>query len=407
MPKRTSEREHQLGEFWLSHDPKSPDIWCITWFDKKARQTRRRSTGHTDIEEAKLALANWVVMNTTLKDERPDDVPLSVVLDRYWDKHAKNLPSRDSQRAGVARWKEFWADASIADLTLTRQNEFEAWFRRQTFTRGKSGKPQMLSAGTVARQWNVGPTALEWARKAHEIKWYPDVRFLSDNTRRKRILSMQECAALFNAAAVGEEHLWRYLLLAFWSAARPNAPLRICLPMIDLENRRLDLLPPGATQNSKKRRPILPICATLLPWIRLWTQPENLKRTIKRGRNSGKVIDVTHLITYRGRPLQSIRQGFDTLKTRAGIRDPTVVPYSIRHTMTTWFMKQSPRVDEWDREVWLGHKSPGSQTTAGYIHLGPEYLLTAANAIDAFFGELAPLVRKPIRMAAVSRQEKT
>lgn len=398
--RKPGERVSQIGEFWLSHDPKSPDIWCITWYDAKKRQTRRRSTGLVDLAAAEIELARWVVQNTELKEERPEDIQISVVLDRYWEKHAKALTSANSAGAGINRWKEFWKDDPISGLTLERQNEFEKWLRALTYTRGKSPVERSYAASTIVRYWNIGPTALEWARNAHEIKYYPAVRFMNDDTRRDRILSLDEAASLFNAA-IDTEHLWRWLLLSFGTAARPNAPLELMIgpPMIDLEHHRLNLLPPGRIQNPKKRKPVLPIVPTLLPWIRHWTSREQL---IHRGKR-GKVVDITRLITFRGKPIRQIGQGFEKLKRRAGIADPKVIPYTIRHTMTTWFMTQ--RTEEWDREVWLGHREPGSKTTAGYIHLDPDYLQSAAEATDAYFRQLMPLVKRPIGLLGLAQNQ--
>lgn len=148
---REGERVSQLGDFWLSHDPKSPEIWCITWYDAAKRQTRRRSTGLSDLEAAKLKLAEWVVLNTSLKDERPEDVQLCVILDRYYEHHGRIVASADAIARAVELWQQFWGDASIADLSLTRQNEFEQWLRGQTYTRGKSTEPIPYSGGYVAR----------------------------------------------------------------------------------------------------------------------------------------------------------------------------------------------------------------------------------------------------------------
>ncbi|WP_281641260.1 hypothetical protein, partial [Acetobacter orientalis] len=50
----------QIGEYWLSQ-VKPASIWHITWYDKAARQTRRKSLGISDFEAAKTKLAQWVL----------------------------------------------------------------------------------------------------------------------------------------------------------------------------------------------------------------------------------------------------------------------------------------------------------------------------------------------------------
>jgi integrase len=389
-----SEERFQLGEFWLSQRSNSP-VWCITWFEPKKRQTRRHSTGHVDFEQAKVTLAAHFVAHATLTQEKPEDVPISMALDQYYEHHAKHTKSGEgSAKPAIAKWKAFWSGSMLADMTIERQKEFKAWLEAYTFTRGKDATPRYLSGGTIARQWNVGPTAFEWMLANHKIKYYPAVPYLSDNARRERVLSLEEMAALFNAA--DSEHMWRWLILAVSTAARPNAPCAITPGMVNLPGNFVTLLPPGMQQNPKKRRPTLPLCATLRGWLEAWLQPEAM-----RYESSRRTIEcMPTLITWRGKPIDNIKEGFVRLKDAAGLTDPLIIPYTVRHTMITWIMKQ--RVPEWDREVWFGHKEPGNATTAGYIHLDPDYLRPAAQATDAYFDALAPYVKMPLRVSCVS-----
>lgn len=389
------EERCQLGEFWLSKR-KNSDVWCITWFEKDTRQTSRSSTGERDFERAKIKLAEHFVANAKFELERPEDIPIAVLLDRYYENHAKMLASKDNAAAAIARWKQFWGLRTVSEMTIERQEKFIAWFERQTAERGGRVKGELLSRGTIARQLGVGRAAFARAYKRHELKSVPYVLPYSDDKRRERILTPTESAALFNAAATSEEHLWRWLIIAFGTAARPNAPFEIQPrpPMLDMDNRRLNLLPPGKKQN-RKRRPVLPIVDTLLPWLRLWSSPEAL---VHQG-HRGKVVAIDRLITWRGRRIKKIRQGFERLKARAGITDPEVSAVTIRHTMTTWLVSQG--VPEWEREIWLGHRAPGSRTTAGYVHLDPGYLKHAAAAVDAYFDLLAPHLTRPLRVSSV------
>lgn len=393
--RRESERVFELGDFWLSQDRKSPGTWCITWYDEVKRQTRRRSTGLRDLEQAKLKLADFVVQHTKLEQERPDDVLISVILERYYEQHAKHLASQETAKSAIDKWLEYWKGKTVAEMTLQNQEAFLQWIRERPVERGS--RAEQLAESTIARQVNVGRSAFAWSYRRHELRSVPYlVRLGDDDARRERTLELAEAAALFNAAASTEHH-WRFLLLAFGTAARPGALLELSPrpPMLDLEHHRINLLPPGRKQN-KKRRPILPICATLLPWLRLWTRPEALTYRSRRRR----VIQLERLITYQGKPLQRMRESFDLLKTRAEISDPDVTAIAIRHTMSTWFAERN--VPEREHEIWLGHRMPGSKTTARYVHLKPDYLKSAAAAVDAYFEELAPLVKaRPIRTIAI------
>lgn len=392
MSKPRAER-FQLGEFWLSQHVTSPN-WCITWHDRRSKQTKRLSTGTRDFEQAQKALAKHWITHSELKEERPESVPISQVLDRYYEAHASKKPSKASAASAIAKWKEFWRDDTIAELTRKRQEEFIAWLEAYRPTRGTRAKK--LARATISTQLSVGAAAINYAVKHQELRSAPYLIPYKHNSRRKRVLTLDEAAALINAAAE-TEHMWRWCLLAFATAARPNALLdvRPTPPMLDLDNGVIDLLPPGEQQN-KKRRPIIPIAPILMPWIRRWTRREALVHEARRGK---KVTHVDRLITWRGKPVKKIRMGFERVKLRAGITDPSVSAVTIRHTMATWLVKQ--RVPAEQREIFLGHRMPGSETTAGYVHLDPDYLRDAVVAIDAYFDALGSRLTRPLRVSSV------
>ena len=404
MRKQHNERVSQIGDYWLSHDKNAPDIWCLTWYDAEKRQTRRRSTGTSDLAEAEKLLAQHVLLETPLRDERPEDVSLELIFDRYWDKYAKNLTSAERARIALDKWKEWWFAKTVADLTIENQERFLQHLKDEPITRGSRADERSL--GSVERDWNVGRGAITWAYKKHQIKSHPYViAFKAPDSNRERTLTLEECALLFDAAA-RSEHTWRYVMLAFGSAGRPGAVLGITSnpKQVDLERRRLNLLPPGEQQQRKKRKPILPMPAAIVPWLRLWMQPENL--IYKASRKGKSQVRLPYLVTFHGKRMKRVRETFDLIKARAGIDDPDVIAYTIRHTVSTWMAEHG--VPEREHEIWMGHKMPGSATTARYIHLKPDYLKNAAAAVDALFDAIAPLVKvRPIKVGPVAVAKET
>src|SRR6266404_5130061 len=90
----------QIGSFWLSKKPGrtgADDVWCRTWYDADARQTRRVGLGTTDFQEATLRLAAWVIANERTHNAAPERVLIESVLLNYWNDHAKHLPSAKTQ----------------------------------------------------------------------------------------------------------------------------------------------------------------------------------------------------------------------------------------------------------------------------------------------------------------------
>ena len=131
--RRDKDQPSRIGNFWLSRRPNSP-MWCRTWFDRKTRQTRRTSLGTTDLEKAKLKLAEWVVLHERMSYEQPGDVALEAILIRYYDQYAKNLPSAEQQRIALRYWSDFFAELTVAELSIDRQEDFVGALR----TRGLS-----------------------------------------------------------------------------------------------------------------------------------------------------------------------------------------------------------------------------------------------------------------------------
>jgi integrase len=272
-----SNKDQRLGEvrgYWLSQRPNSRQ-WCRTWFDVKSRQTRRSSLGTDDLEEAKLRLAGWVMLSGTMTSERPDAVPLQTCLIRYYQHPGRHLPSAEQTRHALTKWSEFFAETLVSELVPERQRAFVDWLRAKD-----------LSDGCIRRILGVGQAALNMAHRDREIATVPAISLAlaPDSGPRERLLTIEESAALFQAVTV--PHQAMYLLLAFGTAARPAAILELTTFQVDCDARLIKLNPPGRKQN-KKRRPTLPICDTLLPYL--------------RGLPPGPVVD------YQGRAIASFK----------------------------------------------------------------------------------------------------
>ena len=343
----------EVGGFWLSQRRGSP-VWCRTWFDAATRQTCRASLGTEDLDDAKLALAAWVMANGKVKNEQPDKAFLETSLVRYYEQHAKHLVSGEPARHGLAKWSEYFPGALISEITLDRQRLFVAWLRAKG-----------LSDGYIRRVLAVGKAALNRAQREGEITSAPviSLSLAPEGEPRERILTIEESAALFAAAT--EPHQTGYLLMAFGTGARPEAILQSTTFLVNFDARLIRLNPPGRRQN-KKRRPTLPLCDTLFSYL----------RTLPPG----------PIVQYRGRPLGGTKSTFDHLKRRAGLAD--VSAYTIRHTVAVEMRKRG--VPVWEVAGFLGHTS-GYKTTERYAKFGADHLGEAVRAIESYFDDLRAL----------------
>ncbi|WP_027142922.1 site-specific integrase [Mesorhizobium sp. WSM3626] len=367
-----SEDRFQIGDYYLSRHKNSP-IWKATWYDSHARQTKRISLGAEDLQEAKFRLAEFVTKNVVIKNQAPADIALATILVRYWNCHAKNLPSHEAANYGLGRWTEFWGDATVADLTVPRQKEFMAWLKIKGF-----------SNSYVSRVMAVGRAAIRMAWKHGEITSVPfiiDERDRSDAKQYRRL--DKEEMRLFLATIQRWPHLYAYTIIALNTLARPEAILDLAPAQVRLDDRHIHLNPKGRKQ-TKKYRPIVPITDTLLPFVQ------------RR--------DVTKFVNWHGAPIDSIKKGFKTVIRAAGLPDE-ISPYSLRHTMAVELRKRS--VPAWEVEGLLGHRRPG--VTETYAEYSPDYLSKGREAIDNYFKDLGVSLPVPemLRVSAACQPQKT
>src|SRR5487761_654290 len=376
MRKRCIEHVGQIGNYWLSRKSGrdgADDAWCRTWYDVRARQTRRVSLGTTDFQEASLRLAAWVVANQRSHKAAPDQVLIEAVLLNYWNDHAQHLPSADTQWLGLSYWQEYWARRTIADLTPHEQRRFREWLAKRGT--GPSGIDRILS---------VGRAALNRARKWQEVSEVPHIfGTLTAEARRAREpkgrpVSPNEIARLLDTAR--SRHMLTFLLIAANTLARPAAILDLGPAQFDDAHGLLDLNPPGRTQN-KKFRPIVPVTSTLHPWLQREVGP------------SGRYV------SYRAKPVRSILHMWRLTRAAAGL-DERVTPYSIRHGLAREMRKR--RVPTEQISLFLGHVPHGSAaTTSIYAPYEPGFLADAVQAIESVMAD----VRTHLRHAQIDKPD--
>jgi len=306
--------------------------------------------------------------NGRIEKQRADAVFLETCLVRYYEHQAKHLASAEPTRYGLAKWSEFFAGALVSEVTAERQRQFVAALREKG-----------LSDGYIRRILSNGQAALNRAWREGEIATVPAISLAlaPEGEPRERLFTTAESKSLF--AAASEPHQWMYLLLAFGTAARPKAILELTTFQIDCDARLIRLNPPGRAQN-KKRRPTLPICDTLLPYLRH--------------------LPAGPIVAYHGRPLGGIKSTFDHLTRRAGISGGSA--YTIRHTVAAEMRRRG--VPVWEVAGFLGHSS-GYKTTERYAKYGPNHLGDAVRAIDAYFADLG-VSHLPLRLSSVRENTK-
>ncbi len=346
-----SEARFQIGDYYLTQHGSSP-VWKAAFYDSSARQTRRISLGTKDLHEAKIALAEFVVQQVTPKDARPADVPLALVLIRYWEQHGSDLPSDQVTQIALRRWTEFWGESSVADLTMSRQNEFVDWLKRHDYKNSYVDRIMSVGRAAVNRAWKYG-----------EITSAPFIRGERDRSDQKSpyLLNQSEMARLIEATK-RTPHLYVFVMIMINTLSRPDAVLDLRPAQVNLTDRRIDLNPKGRRQ-TKKYRPIVPITDTLLPFV---------------SSAAGE-----RFVMWWDKPVGSIKGAFNRAVAFAHL-PRLITPYSLRHTMATELRRRD--VPVWEVEGLLGHRRPG--VTERYAHFSPDYLSKGRRAIDDYLAEL-------------------
>ncbi len=347
-----SDDRFQIGEYYLVKHPNSP-VYKAGWYDAQTGQTRRASLGTKDLQDAKKALAEFVIKQAQPKHEKTAEMPLALVLVRYWEAHASKIASAEAAEIALALWTEFWGAAMVDELTVPRQFEFIEWLKARGYKNAY-----------VSRIMSVGRAAINRAYKWGEIDRAPFIHDETDRSDAKEpyVLNPGEMRR-FLTKAQEIPHLFVYCMIALNTLARPDAVLDLAPPQVNLKDRRISLNPQGRKQ-TKKFRPIVPITDTLLPFV--------------------QEIERPRFVTWHGKAIDRIDGSFGRT-VEAAYLPSDISPYSLRHTMATELRRRG--VPPWEVEGLLGHRRPG--VTEKYAHFAPDYLSEGRAAIDAYFAELS------------------
>lgn len=344
-------KRFRLGKFWLERRACSPN-WYIAWIEGGSK--RRLSTGTGDPDAAQVSLAQHFVAHAELRDERADQTPVGVVLDRYQHHHGSKIASRVTQRVAVERWKAWWGARTVAEVTVTEQERFVASLRAEG-----------LSDGYVKRVLAVGKAALNRAWKRGEVQQVPFIHMVADAEPYPHRASNEQLAAFLNA--IEPPHLWLYCLIRLNTLCRGDAARELQPFQIDFDAGLVHLNPVGRKQ-TKKRRPVVPLTDTL--------------------RKALQASVGSPYVNWHGKPVQSVRRAWADARAAAGL-PAWFVPKVLRHTAAVHLRRSG--IEGWDVSGMLGHRG-SNPTTEVYARFDPAYLRRARRALDVWMIELAALV---------------
>ena len=307
-----------------------------------------RSTGCSGLDDAKRRARELILELADLQDEPAVETPVLAVLDRYYLTRGDKLSSKATAKRAIALWREFWGDsATVADLTLGRQEAFIEWLRGKGY-----------SDGYMRRVVGVGQTALNRARKRQEIAGVPFVELPHGGDPFPHKASRAQLVALLNAPMPA--HVWTYCLIRLNTGCRGDAALDLQPFQVDPEAGVIRLNPAGRRQ-TKKRRPTVPLTRTLAAHL------SGLQGPFYAGWNGKRTLSIK--TTWR--------------KVRTAAKLPAwFAPKVLRHTVASELRRRG--VPEWDVKGLMGHTGGG--VTEGYAKFDGAKV---ARALDAWMADLA------------------
>ena len=340
---------------------KRPDTkhYAIYHYVPHLRRTRRKSTGTSNLEEAKRRLIDYADERRPGARPPPHRVPLIQLMCAY----VESLGHRPGRVAAATALKHVLAfcDAEsisfVAEFTPKLQAKFIDWRRATLLAQGFSA-----SNGTIQRDLGAVRAAIRYAWKNGEISEVPPIRSVPSPPPRQRYLSAEEANRLITACQT--PHLTLFVTMALHTLQRPGAILDLTVEQIDLERRRIDFNPPQR-ERTRKGRAVVPITNTLMPLLE-----DAMAHSV-----SGFVIE------WDGKPIRNVITAFRRARRQAGL-GADVSPYTLRHTGATLLAAKGVPM----RQIagMLGH-TDSKTTEAHYAKHSPDFMGEACTALDDLF----------------------
>lgn len=400
--------EFEFGGQWLKREGSLG--YYRYWYDPASGRVRRRTLGTPDLAEAKELLVAAVLKARQGPAQSGERLRLAVLFQHALEEHAPTIREADNFGIRVAYLAAFFGGATVAaagreaqealirtlaGMPAERVGETYALHRARVLQlvaeRERAKLPH--SPSYIAKIMKALSKCLHHAHARQRLTGVPYV-ITSEReiagmiaapapAARERVATPVELAALFDA--VQSESVFRWLIVALNTGARPEAAIELSGTQCDVANRIVDLNPPGKAAAANKRRPVISMTDNLMAWVRIWGDGPFVAAEAE----DGTAVQ-----------LQSVKKGFNGASKRAGFHGPEVpeprriTRYTIRHTVATWMRKQ--RVPKWEVSGWLGHEF-GSAITERYAKYDPDYLSDARKAIDALMVEIQKHCRRPLR----------
>ena len=298
------------------------------WIIRDGPITRRTGCGAGERGAAEKALAAYVEARDAAArpggPSHPHELTVGAVLALYADHRAETVASPQTLAYSITALATFWGDLTCDAVKASTCRSYE--LHRAKPRADATGRLRAASASTVRRDLGVLQAALNHAH-AEGVLIYPvKVTLSAAAPPRDRWITRSEAARLLRAAS---PHLRRFILLSLYTGRRHGALLDLTWARVDLDAGVIRFREDGERETNKRRgRARIP--RQLLAHLRRWRQ------SARRGE--------THVINWRGRPLDSIKTAMEAASHRADL--PGVTAHVLKHTAITWAISNGMEVED-------------------------------------------------------------
>lgn len=373
----------EYRDHWIDNNVAGSDQFYVYWYEyaglERKRKVCRRSLKTRSFEEAQDRLIEFVMA----RDTESEDALVVSILERYCREVTAHLPSAEA--AGRARdllIEVLDGHERVYDLTAKFQRDFilKVWRERYGHSVGYMSRNMSVLAAAITHCGIKNPPRIHYNKN-----WIAEKLRAPAPTAGKWIPKDDELARFIDH--IQSDHTFHWMIIALNTACRPEAAIDLGPDQIDLDARLVHLNPEGRPQDPRKYRPDIRLTDNLAAWAEVMpicvqdVKTEEEREELEK-RRSWKLRE--RYVPYRS--IDSLQSVFARTRIRKGVSLPKLVPYSIRHKMTT--VLRTKQVPEDQVSMLLGHRRPEFRTTRLYGEYDPAYLRDAASAIDEFLWEL-------------------
>jgi integrase len=334
------------------------------WVIRDGSTQKRTGFGLEQRGEAETALANYLAGKQPERrggPAHPGELTVGEVLALYADDKGASFASAQTLAYSLQALAPFWADLTCDAIkgSTCRLYERERAKPRRIESTSKTGKAisrvVTASAPTVRRELGVLQAALNHAHEEGMLIHPISVSLPDEGAPRDRWLTRGEAAKLLRCA---EPHVRRFILLSLYTGRRASAILELTWTRVELDRGTIRFRDAGEAETNKRRGAI------------------RIPRQLRGHLSRWVAYRGTHVVMYRGKPVNSIKTGIRRAAERAGVEG--VSPHVLKHTAITWAVSKGLGVED---AAEYFNTSPQT-IRKHYWHHSPHHQARAIEAIE-------------------------